>query len=76
MTPDHRTITIVVVLVGLLAVCGMIGLLALTWADKPVPESIPPLVGMAFGALTGMLTSTRVGRVSDGRKPEKPEGES
>ena len=45
----------VVAAVGLVLLAGVIGVITLSMADRPIPETLVALVSAALGGLTGLL---------------------
>ncbi len=45
----------VIAAVGLVLLAGVIGVIALSMEDKPIPETLVALVSAALGGLTGLL---------------------
>lgn len=56
---DHKTIRLVITLVGAIALVGAVSIAVLAYQGKDIPEALLAVGTTALGALTSMLVSTR-----------------
>lgn len=59
MDTNQKTVILVIVFVGILAVIGLLGMFWLAHHKMEIPDSLPPIVGGLTGILGTLLTSTR-----------------
>ena len=72
---DHRTVRLVIGLVGAIAVTSGLFVSVLAYQAKDIPEGLLAIATTALGALTSMLVSTRGGNDPQPVVVQQPEGE-
>ena len=56
---DARAVHLVILFLGLFCLVGMIGLLALVWHGRDLPEGLLTIVGTSVGGLAAILARTQ-----------------
>lgn len=58
MTTDRGTVRLVVIILGAVVLAIVIGAIVLTANDKPVPDSLISMGGVALGGVAALLAQT------------------